>query len=230
MIVMDLLLYIGSTILHLHYLGLTGKCTGEYTMETYTIGACSTGNVKYQIVPGTASLVPSLAPTAFSSALTSELSGYSVAAKYSDNECTLLTSAVSYPLNSCNDHNRVPYRGIYAKYTATAYTMAQKLCVDPLCKSASSRSEPTYIDYSAVCATTSNKQSTLALVNSNGVPPSSLAMASIRSVHTISLLCVMASASYPSLFSFSFPFPFLLVASDLILHCTALYYTIAYYT
>ena len=97
---------------------LTG-CTGEYSIRTYTLGACSGDGVKYQIVPGTASLVPSLAPTAFSSALTSELSGYSVNAEYSDDRCTLLRSAVSYPLNVC-----IEYEGGYAKYTATAYTIA----------------------------------------------------------------------------------------------------------
>ena len=195
------LIFTGSTLSALTYSRYDDDCTGEFTMETHTIGACSTGGVKYQIVPGTASLVPSLAPTAFSSALTLELSGYSVAAQYSDDKCTLITSAVSYPLNSCNDYTST-YPYYYAKSTATAYTITRTVCFDPLCKTAASRTDPTYLDYTASCATTSKMQSTLAFVNSNGVPPSSLTMASIRLVHIMSHPCVMASLPY--LLSFLF--------------------------
>ena len=172
-------------------------CDGEYTMETHTIGACSTGGVKFQIVPGTASLVPSLAPTAFSSALTLELSGYTVTAEYSDDECTLLTSAVSYPLNSCNEYTTIYGTTGFVKHTATAYTIARTLYSDSLCMTATSTLGPVYIDYSVSCDVL-NFDDFMALpglvfVNSNGVPPSSLTMASIRLVHFISLSCVIAS-------------------------------------
>ena len=190
----------GSTLISRKYLEISDRdtdCTGEYTMETYTIGACSTGGVKVLIVPGTASLVPSLAPTAFMSALTLELSGYSVTAQYSDDRCTVITSAVSYPLNSCNEYQSKNGVSEYAKYTATAYTIARTVYSDPLCKIATSTLGPVYIDYSALCATTSNEQSTLALVNSNGFPLSTLTMASIRSVHITSLSCVITSVSSP---------------------------------
>ena len=183
----------GTTLISREYLSKYDRetdCTGEYTIQTYTIGACSTGGVKYQIVSGTASLVPSLAPTAFSSALTLELSGYSVAAKYSDNKCNILTSAVSYPLNSCNEHESG-----YAKYTATAYSIARTEYSDSLCKTATSTLGPTYIDYTALCVDDS-ESSGLALVNANGVPPSPLPMASIRLVHTMSLPCVIANLPY----------------------------------
>ena len=190
-----MLIITGSTLSKLTYSYSDYACTGEYTMETYTIGACSSGGVKYQIVPGTASLVPSLAPTAFSSALTSELSGYTVTAKYSDNKCKILTSAVSYPLNSCND-----YESGYAKYAANAYTIARTEYSDSLCKTATSTLGPTYIDITTSCTSLNLRSvvpsSTLAIVNANGVPPSSLPMASIRLVHTMSFPCVMGSVHH----------------------------------
>ena len=194
----------GSTLTSRKYETDTDRetdCTGEYTIQTYTVGACSAGGVKYQIIPGTASLVPSLAPTAFSSALTLELSGYSVATKYSDNKCTMIASAVSYPLNSCNDYeNMIGVRG-YAKYTATAYTIARTEYSDPLCKTATSALGPVYIDYMSTCSNNISYalSSTIDVVNANGVPPSSLTMASIRLVCIMSLSCVMASLLCPLL-------------------------------
>ena len=183
------LIFTGSTLSALTYSRYDDNCTGEFTMETHTIGACSTGGVKYQIVPGTASLVPSLAPTAFSSALTLQLSGYAVRAQYSDDKCTLITSAVSYPLNSCNDHATKYGVSGYAKYTATAYTIARTEYSDSLCETATSTLGPVYIDYTGACVDDSKYplSATLALVNANGVPPSSLTMASIRLVHIMSL-------------------------------------------
>ena len=177
------LLFVGSTITRFTYSGSTqtsGACTGEYTIKTYTIGACSSGGVKYQIVPGTASLVPSAAPTAFSSALTLQLSGYFVSAQYSDTRCTTVTSAVSYPLNSC-----INFSGgvvAYEKYTATAYTIARTEYSDSLCTTAASTLGPTYTDYSASCIDNiyTSSTSSAALINSNGVPPSTLPMMSIR--------------------------------------------------
>ena len=183
-------------------------CVGEYTIETYTIGACSSGGVKYQIV-GTVSPVPSLAPTA-------ALSGYYVTARYSEDRCTKITSAVSYPLNSCN--NDADGLGGYVKYTATASTIARTEYSDLSCTTAVSTPLPIYIDYSATCKSILSymyvPSNTLISINSNGVPPSSLTMASIRLVHIISLSCVMAS--FQSQFTFSFLH--LLTVSDLTLH------------
>ena len=162
-------------------------CVGEYTIETYTIGACSSGGVKYQIV-GTASPVPSLAPTA-------ALSGYYVSTQYLDTGCTMTTSAVSYPLNSCNDD--VNGLGGYVKYTATASAIARTEYSDSSCTTAVSELGPIYLDYTGTCVDGSEAPlyiaSSLVSVNSNGVPASSLTMASIRLVLIISLSCVMAS-------------------------------------
>ena len=201
---------LGSTISHLKYASTTGTCIGEYTKENYSIGASSTGGVKYRIVPGTASLVPSLAPTAFSSTLTSELSGYTVTAEYSDDECNILKSAVSYPLNSCIEYTTKYGVSGYAKYAATAYTIARTEYSDSLCKTAMSALGPTYIDYTASCVDVSNTwiSATLAIVNANGVPPSSITMASIRLVHTMSLSCVMGSVHH-ACFHFDLYFDFL---------------------
>ena len=147
----------------------------------------------YQIVPGTASLVPSLAPTAFSLALTMQLSGYFVRAQYSDDRCTTITSAVSHPLNSCNEYESKSGESRYAKYTATPYTIARTEYSDSLCMTAVSTLGPTYTDYTGTCVDDNVYATTkLAVVNSNGVPPSSLPMASIRSVLIISLSCIMA--------------------------------------
>ena len=161
-------------------------CTGEYTIETAIIGACSSG-VKYQIV-GTASPVPSLAPTA-------ALSGYYVTARYSDAKCALIESAVSYPLNSCNDD--ADGLGGYVKYTATASAIARTEYSDSSCTTAVSELGPIYLDYTGTCVDSSEAPvyiaSSLASVNSNGDPISSLTMASIRLVLIISLSCVMAS-------------------------------------
>ena len=146
----------------------------------------------YQIVPGTASLVPSLAPTVFSLALTLQLSGYFVRAQYSDTSCTTITSAVSYPLNVCSYHPEGV--GDFVKYTATAYAIATTMYSDSLCMTAVSTFGSTYTDYTGTCVGDSetSKSSSISSVNSNGVPPSSLPMASIRSVPIISLSCVMA--------------------------------------
>lgn len=177
-------------------------------METATIGACSSGGVKYQIV-GTASPVPSLAPTA-------ALSGYYVTARYSEDRCTKITSAVSYPLNSCNDD--ADGLGGYVKYTATASTVARNKYSDSLCTTPVDKSVSIYLDYTGMCTSLIfglfTVSSGLITVNSNGVPPSSLTMASIRSVPIISLSCVMAS--FRSQFTFSFLY--LLTVSDSTLH------------
>ena len=157
----------------------------------------------YQIVPGTASLVPSLAPTVFSLALTLQLSGYFVRAQYSDDRCTTITSAVSHPLNSCNEYESKSGESRYAKYTATPYTIARTEYSDSLCMTAVSTLGPTYTDYTGTCVDDNvyAMAATLAVVNSNGVPPSSLPMASIRSVPIISLSCVMASQPTISMYS-----------------------------
>lgn len=186
--------YPGSTLSKLTYSPLDIRCADEYTIETYTVGACSSGGVMYQIVPGTASLVPSLAPTAFSLALTLQLSGHFVTAQYSDDKCITITSAVSHPLNSCNEYESKSGESRYAKYTATPYTIARTEYSDSLCMTAVSTLGPTYIDYTGTCVNGYIYATTkLAVVNSNGVPPSSLPMASIRSVPIISLTCLMAS-------------------------------------
>ena len=197
------LLLTGSTLIIRDYLNKYPsviECTGEYTIKTYTIGACSTGGVKYQIVSGTASLVPSAAPTAFSSALTLQLSGYSVSAQYSDDRCTTMISAVSYPLNSCNDNKDMFRMGGYEKYTATAYTIARTEYSDSLCTTAVSALGPTYTDYTGTCKSINFlsyiTSPGLILVNSNGVPPSSLAMASIRLVLITSISCPIASLRF----------------------------------
>ena len=206
----------GSTLSKLTYSPNDFTCTGEYHIETYTVGACSTGGVMYQIVPGTASLVPSLAPTAFSSALTLELSGYSVTAHYSDDRCTLLRSAVSYPLNSCTE-----YRSQHVKYTATAYSIARTEYSDSSCKTATSALGAVYIDHSVLCAPLDFNfgsfwtQPGLAIVNANGVPPSSLAMASIRLVR---VTCITASlpCSLPCRCTLPCPCPVLCLLTS---HC-----------
>ena len=130
--------------------------------------------MKYQIV-GTASPVPSLAPTA-------ALSGYYVTALYSEDRCTKITSAVSYPLNSCNDD--VNGLGGYVKYTATASAIARTEYSDSSCTTAVSELGPIYLDYTGMCTSPNSytyvRSNTLITVNSNGVPPSSLTMASIR--------------------------------------------------
>lgn len=186
----------GSTLITRKYLDMyratydeKPDCTGEYTIETYTIGACSSGGVKYQIV-GTASPVPSLAPTA-------ALSGYYVTAQYSDSKCTTLTYAVSHPLNSCNEYESKSGESGYVKFTATASAIARTEYSDSLCTAAVSELGPTYLDYTGTCVDSSEAPvyiaSSLASVNSNGVPASSLTMASIRLVLIIGLSCVMAS-------------------------------------
>ena len=186
----------GSTLITRKYLDMyratydeEPDCTGEYTMKTATIGACSSGGVKYQIV-GTASPVPSLAPTA-------ALSGYYVTARYSDAKCAMIESAVSYPLNSCNKYGSNSWESLYAKFTATASAIARTEYSDSLCTTAVSELGPIYLDYTGTCVDSSEAPlyiaSSLASVNSNGVPASSLTMASIRLVLIISLSCVMAS-------------------------------------
>ena len=195
------LVYPGSTLSKLTYSPRDFLCVGEYTIDTYTIGACSSGGVMYQIVPGTASLVPSLAPTVFSLALTLQLSGYFVRAQYSDDRCTTITSAVSHPLNVCSYHPEGV--GDFVKYTATAYAIATTMYSDSLCMTAVSTFGPTYTDYTGTCVGDSetSKSSSISSVNSNGVPPSSLPMASNRLVPIISLTCVMASQPTISIYS-----------------------------
>ena len=166
----------GTTLSKLTFGNFDQYCVGEYTIETYTVDACSSGGVKYQIV-GTVSPVPSLAPTA-------ALSGYYVTARYSEDRCTKITSAVSHPLNSCNEYeNELDLIG-YVKYTATASTVARTEYSDSSCTTAVSTPLPIYIDYTATCTSlffyTYVPSNTLITVNSNGIPPMPFTMASIR--------------------------------------------------
>ena len=152
---------------------------------------------------------------------TSALSGYFVTALYVDDKCTTVLSAAAYELNTCID-----YGTFFRKIGATADAESETYYSDVLC-TARKKELPSFIDYSASCVTTSKMQSTLAFVNSNGVPPSSLTMASIRLVHNMSLSCVTASVTFPCSVPCFLLFPFwslsLLVASDLILCYTTLY-------
>ena len=113
--------------------------------------------------------------------ITSLLRGNYVTAVYEDDKCATVVSAVAYELNTCNY-----YEGYFLRSAATADTESETRYSDISCTYKSKLSS--YIDYTASCVTTSNKQSTLAFVNANGVPPSSLAMASIRLVRIMSVL------------------------------------------
>lgn len=174
------LIFAGTTLSKLTFTLFDFACTGAYTSETYTVGACSTGGVKYQIVPGTSGFVPSLAPTT----LPLE-SGYSVVAQYTDPSCTVFKSAVSHPLNSCNEYTSTLGVSGYVKYTTTAYAIARTEYSDASCTTAVSILGPTYTDFTGTCKSVNTgilSFPSLISVNSNGVPPSSLTMASIRFV------------------------------------------------
>ena len=106
---------------------------------------------------------------------TSLLNGYYVTAVYNDSECSTVMSAVAYELNTCID-----YGNFFLKSAATADAESETKYSNNLCTAKESLSS--YIDYTASCATISRKQSTLTLINSNGVSPSSLPMMSIRFV------------------------------------------------
>ena len=195
----------------------SGECLGKYTIKTFTIGACSSGGKKYQIVPGTASLVLLLVPTALSSTHTLDLSGYSVRTQYSDDKCTIISSAASYSLNSCN--NYAGGLGGYVKYTATAYTIAQPVDIiawtrysDSLCFTAVSTYRPT-----TRTRVENLFQTTMTFVNSNGVPPSFLSLASIRLVHIIIYSHVTTtshSSQFQNLLTLSYPIKPNLIRSD----------------
>lgn len=114
------------------------------------------------------------------------LSGYYVSAVYIDDKCTTVVSATAYELNSC-----ISYGKYFLKNAATADAESETKYSDLSCTAKDSLSE--YIDYTSTCAKMSQNQSTLALVNSNGVFPSSLNMASIRLARMIRLSCIMAS-------------------------------------
>jgi hypothetical protein len=119
---------------------------------------------------------------------TSLLSGYYVTAVYMDDKCTTIMSAAAYELNAC-----INYGKFFLKSAATADAESETKYSDISCTAKQSLSS--YIDYTGTCADKSSyyaTSATLALVNSNGVPPSSLAMASIRYVHIISLSCIMS--------------------------------------
>ena len=103
-----------------------------------------------------------------------------------DDKCTTLVSSEAYVLNTC-----ISVKDYFRKSAATADAVSETYYSDPSCTA--KKELPIFIDYSASCVTTSKMQSTLAFVNSNGVPPSSLTMASIRLVHIMSLSCIMAS-------------------------------------
>jgi hypothetical protein len=120
---------------------------------------------------------------------TSLLSGYYVTAVYIDDKCTTVTSAAAYELNAC-----IKYREFYIKNAATANTESVTEYSDMSCTV--KKSSSSYIDYTSTCAAMILNRSTLAFINSNGVLPSSLAMASIRCVHIIILSCIMSSQPF----------------------------------
>jgi hypothetical protein len=131
--------------------------------------------------------------------MTSLLSGYYVTAVYMDDKCTTVMWAAAHELNAC-----INYGKFFLKSAATADTESETEYTDILC--AAKQSLSSYIDYTGTCAATFLKRSTMAFINSNGVPPSSLAMASIRYVQIIVLSCVIASLSFPCPFPLALPF------------------------
>ena len=218
------LIFAGTTLSKLTFTLLDFACTGEYTSESYTVGACS-GGAKYQIVPGTSGFVPSLAPTT----LPLE-SGYSVVAQYTDPSCAVFKSAVSHPLNSCNEYTSTLGVSGYVKYTTSAYAIARTEYSDASCTTAVSILGPAYIDFTGTCKSVKTgvlSFPSLISVNSNGVPPSSITMASIRLVPIYHSLWL---AIY-----YKFYFRFLIFSLSLILYYAtpnriALYRTILYYS